>query len=196
MGDGGREERLTFTAVPVVRFALCSIAVLGAVACIGGEVVGGQALPVIAEEGMSDCTTTAPACSTWTNLYACYFGPNLDRGGGCSAMSTCHATTTGNGYAGSGFVCGPSADSCYRGVTGATEEANTAVLVHASDAGAGTDLSLQAALHRTMVAETGAVLTGNNMPLQNLDTQAPAYLFTPADIAFINGWVKAGAPEN
>ena len=179
----------------MVRLALCSIAVLAAVACIDVEVTGGEALPVIAD--MPDCTATGPACSTWTYLYACYFGPSSPHGGGCSAQTLCHATPESYGAGETNYVCGPSAHSCYQGVSGTNGMPGAAVLVHLVDGGAASDLSLQAALHiRNSTAPAGTLLNGNNMPLQSLDTQASAYLFTQPDLACINGWVKAGAPEN
>lgn len=176
----------------MVRLTLCSIVVLGAVACISGEVTGGEALPVIAD--IPDCTQTGAACSTWTYLYACYFSTSSPHTGGCSAQGTsCHGSG-GFGASESGFVCGPTSDTCWHGITSASF--GFGVSVQLKDGGAATDTNLLIALHSKSTQPVGT--TGNNMPLKSLDAVPPesSYLFTSDDLACINGWVKAGAPEN
>jgi hypothetical protein len=166
----------------MVRLALCSIAVLGAVACIGGEVTGGEALPVIAD--MPDCTATGSACSTWTYLYACYFGPTGHAN--CSAQSGCHVSAASTGYLESLFMCGTTSDQCWTSMTG------TSMLVH-EPVTKFAMTNLNAALHKSAAVTS----TGNNMPLENVDNLVnSAYLFTPADLACIGGWVTAGGKND
>ncbi|MGO9835329.1 MAG: hypothetical protein ACLP1X_14040 [Polyangiaceae bacterium] len=163
------------------------LAAVAAVACSNATdgVVGGEPLPVIAS--MAQCSETGPACSTWTYLYNCYFGPT--GAAGCSAQANCHATAGGLGGSISGFVCGPTAETCWHGMT--STGAPIPVLKGV------TTLSktfLYTALHKS----TGAVtMTENNMPLMTpTNPTQPAYTFTSADLACIGGWIAAGAPEN
>jgi hypothetical protein len=178
----------------VMRVALLAFGVAFA-ACTNatGEVVGGQPLPVIAS--IAECSATGAACSSWTYLYNCYFGPT--GAAGCSAQSQCHASTAGLGYLSSGFLCGPTAATCWQGMTGATVPLGNPILVRVSDSGA-TDPYLLSTLHKSTgsTAPAGVVEASNNMPLMSVDTQAPAATFMAPDLACIAGWIKAGAPED
>lgn len=157
------------------------------------DVVGGEPLPVIAS--MAQCSATGAACSTWTYLYNCYFGPT--GAAGCSAQGVCHASTGGLGYLSSGFLCGPTADTCWKGMTGVTVPTGNPILVRTSSGGA-TNAYLLATLHKSTVPNPppGVTEAADNMPLMNVDTQAPAATFMPSDLECIAGWTKAGAPED
>jgi len=164
---------------------LPSIAALAAVACINGEVTGGEALSVIAN--VSECSTTGDACFTWQYLYACYFGPTGVAG--CSGQSNCHGSATSLGAETGYWVCGATSDACWQGMT--TGMPGLPTLVRSGVAP--TQTVLYSALHKS----TGKVASAaNNMPLASIDTQLPSYTFTPSDLACIEGWIKAGAKND
>jgi len=137
---------------------------------------------------MLECSQTGPACSTWTYLYDCYFGPlGLAN---CSAQSQCHASIDGLGaQLGYGFVCGPTSDTCWKGMTLTSAPALVPKVVPDP-----TKTFLYTALHKT----TGTPATlANNMPLESPGNPTiPAYTFTPAELACIVDWMKAGAKED
>jgi hypothetical protein len=56
----------------------------------------------------------------WQDLYACYFGPSGQAS--CAARSGCHGASIDGGPGdlgskASSFVCGPSVDACWQGMT-------------------------------------------------------------------------------
>jgi hypothetical protein len=165
---------------------LPTVVALAAVACISGEVTGGEALPVIAS--MTDCSATGDACFTWKYMYGCYFGPT--GAAGCSAQSTCHGSPTSLGAVTGYWVCGATSDSCWQGMTTGMPGLPTLVRSGVTDA---TKTVLYSALHKS----TGTVASAaNNMPLANIDSQLPSYTFTPSDLACISGWIAAGAKND
>jgi hypothetical protein len=165
------------------------LAALVAPACSNAtdEVVGGEPLPVIAN--MAKCSAKGPACSTWSYLYDCYFGPVGIAG--CSAQSQCHTSASGTGaQLGYGFVCGATAETCWQGMTGMSGG-----LPLASNAADPTMSLLYTALHKSTVAKITAL--SNNMPLMNpMNTTVPAFTFQPADLDCITGWIAAGAKND
>ena len=73
-----------------------------------GNVQGGQAL-------LPDPCAATHGGHTWTDLYACYFGPTGKAN--CSAQSGCHVSPDGTVASISGFVCGTTKESCWFGMT-------------------------------------------------------------------------------
>jgi|SRR5579863_414133 len=165
---------------------LLSIGTLATVACINGEVTGGEALPVIAT---TECSATGPACFTWQYLYTCYFGPTGVAG--CSAQgNNCHGTAASVGANSGYWVCGPTSDTCWQGMTTGMPALPTLVRSGVTDP---TQTVLYSAIHKS----TGTVAAAaNNMPLASIDSQLPSYTFTPSDVACIAGWIKAGAKND
>jgi hypothetical protein len=51
----------------------------------------------------------------WQDLYACYFGPSGQAS--CGSRSGCHGAADQLGSKASSYVCGPSADACWQGIT-------------------------------------------------------------------------------
>jgi hypothetical protein len=137
---------------------------------------------------VAQCTDMGAACSTWTYLYNCYFGPVGHAN--CSAQSQCHASSSSTGtQLGYGFECGSTSDTCWKGMT--VNSAPPLVPTVVSDP---KTTILYTALHKT----TGmATPLANNMPLKTaVDFTDSAYSFTPAQLACIEGWLKAGAKED
>jgi hypothetical protein len=154
----------------------------------------------------------ADAGNTWTDLYACYFGPTGKAS--CSAQGTCHNDCTGTGALTSGFVCGGTKESCYLGITtpnccgtntsppsdsGAGDGAADAGPIEASTACVGFSLLVPAGGSSDPAGTTletalrGAPGVGlHNMPNPN----DPTYTFTAEDIARISDWIREGAPQN
>jgi hypothetical protein len=153
------------------------------------EVSGGEPLPVIA--ALTECTATGAQCSTWTYLYTCYFGPVGVAS--CSAQTECHASAASTGAGESnGFVCGSTSSECWHGMA-------QAPFAPVTQAGYSNPKSteLYSALHKAGAGSATGI--SNNMPLLNAANPAkpqPAYTFTAADMACIEDWIKAGAPQN
>jgi hypothetical protein len=105
----------------------------------------------------------------WQDLYACYFGPTGIAN--CSLNSSCHVA------GGPIWVCGATATSCYQGMIGS-------MVVSERTAGDPTSTLLYFSLRK-------ADGTGGAMP------QLPADLsFMTEDMARIDAWIDAGAPNN
>lgn len=173
-------------ALPTAIVAL--VVVAAACSDATGSVEGGQALalPTVAPgdsgtsgSGASEAGSTGcPPSGTpkFSELYSCYFST-------CSTMG-CHSTTGDDGSLISGFVCGTTASSCAMGMT--SSSTSMAPIVPSSGAKDGTTTGLYACLNKGG-ASGGA---SNNMPL------VPSMVFSKADLAAIDAWIQAGAPNN
>ncbi len=153
-----------------------------------GSLKGGEALLAPAV----DCTKTGPDCSTWTYLYACYFGPTASaHASGCSAQPQCHGAMTGTGAGSSGFVCGATQAECYQGMRMSKEQfLPTLVPSGATDFTATT-------LYQTLYKDgTDAGGANNNMPVTTFGGPPVMPGFTAAELGCIGAWVSAGAPNN
>jgi hypothetical protein len=151
-----------------------------------GSIHGGQPLMTAAV----DCTKT-DACSTWSYLYACYFGPTAStHGGGCSAQSACHGTSTSTGTTASGFICGNSKDACWQGMTKSANQFLPTLVKHGA-----TNQYLYMVLYQdgTMFQPSA-----DNMPTSSATLGAPPVMpgFKPAEMACIKSWVAAGAQND
>lgn len=111
----------------------------------------------------------------WQDLYACYFGPVGVAS--CGSMAQCHGTPDDTGSLSSGgFVCSPTDQTgCWQSMT--------SVLVPAGSAASPTMTQLYFALRKT--DGTGS------MPLIPL-----SLVFQTGDMARIEAWIEAGAPNN
>jgi hypothetical protein len=130
--------------------------------------------------------------STWTDLYADYFGP-CGRAG-CSGQGECHENASSPGVLFSGFICGTTQESCWEGMT----------IGIAPDAGGVypaivTGGELVSALHKSPPAAQNL----NNMPCEAAaaavfacSPTSSSYAFTPADLARISSWIQQGAQDN
>jgi hypothetical protein len=164
-----------------------------------GELKGGESL-------------TADPCphdagSTWTDLYGCYFGP----GGvaSCSALGYCHGGARDPGGGGESFVCGPTKDTCWQGITNTFQTcgfdggpfwdsgaASAAWVVtwlrQVPSAYPPGTLNLLMPCNATFpTTAPGAVPAPQCLPSAGRE-----YTFTPADMARINAWIDAGALNN
>jgi len=129
---------------------------------------------------------TLDAGSTWTDLYRDYFGNDTQvHTAGCANGSFCHASTSDDGYAASGYLC-PKGDkeACYKSLT--MQEPDGPGLVM-PDAGYASDL-LGAVL--CMVNDAGQPAGDGVMPYNCV------YNFTPVDAERLKAWVQAGYPDN
>jgi hypothetical protein len=131
------------------------------------------------------------AGSTWTDLYADYFGP-CGRAG-CSGQSECHLDASSAGVPLSGFVCGATQQSCWEGVALGIPPDAGGVFPPIVTGG-----ELLSALHKSQ--PTGQDL--DDMPCGEAAISAacpPAsspYAFTPSDLARISSWIQQGAQDN
>jgi hypothetical protein len=144
-----------------------------------GSVKGGD--PVLCPPGNGG--------STWTDLYADYFGPCGSAS--CSGQSECHLDANSAGTKLSGFACGVTQESCWEGI---------AVGIPL-DAGGGFPPIVTGALVSALHKSQPTGLDQNNMPCGEAAEFAcpPAtspYAFTPADLARISSWIQQGAQDN
>jgi hypothetical protein len=141
-----------------------------------------------------DCSPTSPDCGSWKHIYACYFGGDSPIDGGCGGAQ-CHSDSGGQGATTSGFICGPTPDTCWTGLTmGALGFAG---IVQESRKMAP---SLFAAFYQAN-SKTPPGVNSNNMPLYNVSTMTPYTSpewpgLTAEHKACISQWVDAGAPNN
>lgn len=153
-----------------------------------GSLTGGELLLAPAV----DCTQTGPACSTWTYLYGCYFGPTASaHASGCSAQTQCHGSASSTGTSTSGFVCGATQDECYQGMKKSTMMFLPTLVPD------GQNNFKATTLYKTLYRDgTDAGSANNNMPVTTFGGPPVMPGFTPAEMTCIGGWVSAGAPNN
>jgi hypothetical protein len=150
--------------------------------CCGAE----QGAEICTFNGMASGTCTVPkplgTATTWTALYADYFG-GTGRAA-CSGDGQCHGAATQAGVSPSGgYVCPPDdKDGCYTSLT-----SQTAALISPG-------LSFQNdALYQYLRKPTSlAGTTLNNMP----KTPTEVYTFSAKDLDRIAAWVAAGAKND
>jgi hypothetical protein len=162
--------------------ALC---LSGTVACSasssesGGEELFDAAVATADDGGVcSETVVDAGSGTGWSDLYRDYFGPTGKAS--CAGTGQCHGSTTQAGTVSSGYVCPDTADGCYAGITAAS---NIPVLVTVGDTGDPTTSGLYTILRKCA--------GGGLMPLQ-----PSTLMFTNADMARIDAWLKAGAPND
>ncbi len=152
----------------------------------GGDPLFDAAPPsASAPDGGDACVPTDAQDSTWSSLYADFFGPtgtaqcgDTTRSDGTST-SSCHHDATGNGALASGFICGDTSDSCYQGITSPSAQFAGERVVAACQPSQSFLL--------TILRHDG----GGIMPLY------PASVaFSDADMARVRAWIAAGAPQN
>jgi hypothetical protein len=171
-----------------LALALLPVALLASASCSDatGSLKGGEALLA----PPADCTLTGPACSTWTHVYACYFGPN-GKHGGCSSQGQCHGSAMGTGAVSSGFVCGTSQAECWKGMTMSTNQF-LPTLVRS-----GVTNFKATYLYQSIYKDgTTPSSAANNMPVTTFG--GPPFMpgFTPAELSCMDGWVSAGAKND
>lgn len=129
--------------------------------------------------GSCRATTALGTGSTWTELYADYFG-GTGRAS-CAGNGNCHGSGKQAGAAYIGFVC-PADDSkaCYESLT-----TNTSLIMKGMPF---TSSYLYTALRQS----SGCTATPACMPLSPVED----YVFTKKDIDRIGAWVDAGMPNN
>ncbi len=180
--------RIGFGVVPIAVLAMgCGDATT--------SVLGGQ--PLFAAP--IDCTPVESECKTWAHMYGCYFGPTA-ASGGCAGSNDCHGSPTGTGATMSGFVCGSSTASCWTGMTTSDNGVNlpNVDLTMVATSPVGAWRTLKAALYKagTKPPSTNG---SDNMPLTSFG--GPPVMnanwsgFIDADIACVQDWVDAGAPN-
>lgn len=128
-------------------------------------------------------TFTLEAGSTWTALYRDYFGNNTQvHTAGCANGGFCHASTSDDGYARSGYLC-PDGDkeSCYKSFT------MSGVGFVMPDGGFTTD---GLGMILCQVNDAGEPVGDGFMPYNCV------YNFTPVDVQRIEAWLAAGYPDN
>jgi hypothetical protein len=174
------------TLAPVLAFAFVLVF---ATACTDatGAVHGGEALT---------STTPATCGTTWTSLYADFFGPTGQASCSPSGQQSCHGNASQLGAQTSGFVCGPTKDDCLLGMTqGIPPDAGGFFPpILPPDGGDPTQSQLYVSIHK------GAAGPGlNNMPCGNPPTcksTSATYTFTTSDLACITTWAQQGAPND
>jgi hypothetical protein len=114
--------------------------------------------------------------NTWSDLYACYFGPSgTDSCAGTG--NSCHGNPAAMG--GSFWNCGMTSDSCYQGMTG-----YPALMIMSSQSS-----PTMAHLYNVVCSVTGQ----GYMPL---GCSVPSETLESGDLARIAAWIGAGASEN
>jgi hypothetical protein len=150
---------------------LASMALVGCVSAT--ETVTGET-PLLVDP----CQTGGVnAGNRWQDLYACYFGPSGQAS--CGSRNGCHGAPDQLGARASSFVCGPTAEACWRGMT--------AGIVPAGGTPDGSPVTAkQTVLYGTLRKSDGSGLMPLNSP----------YVFQPADLARIADWLEHGAQNN
>jgi hypothetical protein len=146
-----------------MRIALLAF-VAALAACSSG---GSNDTHVVADAGSPNKESpvdAAPAPATWTSVYDTYFGPGTP---GHCGNAGCHATIR------SGFLCGPTKDTCYQGLVSASL------------------LSLTAPATSSLADPASSPLTwfGGIMPQDN---QGPNEAAADA----VKAWITAGAQDD
>jgi hypothetical protein len=172
-------------AVSMTALAGCSDAT--------GSVRGGEPLTI---DPCQDHTG-----STWTDLYACYFGP-AGRAS-CGGVGGCHGSPAdyGSTY---GFICGATQESCYKGFTGYLKDAFTGDSGTPAKSAQLTAGNLRVVVNGQLVPGTGAMpcniqfesdggLDGLNACRVGLGDM---YNFSSDDMARIQAWIDEGALNN
>jgi hypothetical protein len=183
-----------FLAFPLaaLSFALSVALLFLSAGCNGatGSLQGGQPLLCPPSNGGS----------TWTDLYADYFGPCGKAS--CSGQSYCHTDTASTGYLVSGFVCGATQESCFEGMTVAPP-ADAGGGTFTPIASGGTDpgtTQLVLALHKSPTQpDFDNMPCGGTVPDAGLPPCPPAQAtasFSADDLARISAWLQQGAPNN
>jgi hypothetical protein len=163
------------TGLLVVTSAVIAGAATGC-ATATGEITGGEAR-FDASEPLSTLEIDGGPLSTghsWAELYGDYFGnPRAS----CAGNGSCHGDANQPGSQDSNYVCPPNdKDACYTSMTSIA-----AALVTTSDPASS---PLTASVLRHADGSAG------NMP------KSPAYGFTATDLARIQAWIAAGAPND
>ena len=157
----------------------------------GGELRFDAALPVTtADGGINLCFKGDAATSptTWTSLYADYFGGSAT----CSLNSGCHGTTDdqAGGYQVSHYVCPKNnKDACFAGITdpGAQFRRGQPDSFPLVNVGKPNESGLFKILRKVNGDTSGG---GNRMP------QSPTCYFSEADISRILKWMGDGAKND
>jgi hypothetical protein len=174
---------LTLAAFAAVTLLGCSDAT--------GTVHGGDALVV------DPCTASLAENGgghRWQDLYTCYFGPTGKAS--CAAQGICHGSASQLGAQFSTFVCGPSKDACWQGMTAP-----------------GSIVPMGGTMDGTQTILYGSLRKPDNtglMPCSPVETPLPDggtnttcgsaangnYTFTTDDLARITAWIQEGAQDN
>ncbi len=165
----------------------------------------------------ADPCADSEAGDTWTYLYTCYFGPGGKAS--CTGQDFCHGGPEMTGALTSGYVCGTSRESCWRGMTLGISmcDAGTAEIDAAADAGAeagdggateaGAPMCMQGippivpsggASDPTTTPLWPALRGGSGPGLHNMPYSASTggVVFTQQDLDRISAWIQAGAQDN
>jgi hypothetical protein len=185
--------------------AAATMAIAGGCTDATGSVQGGEALT-------SSGTSDGGGGTTWTSLYADFFGPGGKAS--CSSQTTCHGDPSQSGTQISGFLCGTTKDSCWHGLTNSlgTDAGGfglPAILPTGStDAGPvdPTKTPFYLALHQATSGdnslcsqESANIAFDCNMPCGDPVTcheQTSPFLFMTDDLARIATWIQQGAQDN
>jgi hypothetical protein len=123
---------------------------------------------------------------SWSDLYSTYFGPSAQAS--CTALSICHGGPTDFGSTESGFVCGPTAETCWSGLFTASLSAFPPLLPMGGSKDPTTTVFYQA-LH------VRGATSGGVMPDESADGGL-GYEFTESDMSRIASWIAQGAMDN
>jgi hypothetical protein len=155
------------------------------------KVQGGDPLFDVAKLGSMDGSVLdAPtACQpggangghSFTDLYACYFGPTGVVS--CESQSTCHGAADEQGARSSKYVCAPTQGDCYQGMLAGG--------LIAPGSMADPTMSLLYFVLCKFDPSSPSQFTGQ-MP----KNCPPATWLKPGDLASIGAWIKEGAPNN
>jgi hypothetical protein len=138
-----------------------------------------------AGDGEAGCDVPDAANATWTALYADLFGPasigqcGAATRGDTNGSTSCHQDGNGNGAQASGFICGMTQGDCYAGITSPMATFIGEQVVQPGD---------PCTSYLPQVLRTDA---GGIMPFYPV-----AATFSSDDIARVNAWIAAGAPNN
>jgi len=179
----------------LVLLSIASFPLLGVCGCAvaSGEVAGGDPLFDAAAPAPSDAGAGIDGPSTWTALYADYFGPTGVAN--CASLGSCHSGALGTGYLTSGFSypLPPDKDGCWQGMTtgicNPMPATGCPIVVGGGDPTATT-------LYKYLRKTAGCGTVACNMPLNGKTFSTPGYIFTPGDMARIAQWIKDGALNN
>ncbi|MEO6420099.1 MAG: hypothetical protein ABIP39_11855 [Polyangiaceae bacterium] len=117
---------------------------------------------------------------TWVDLYQDYFGPAGGANCGGVNPANCHGQSDGKGAMASNFVCPPTRDDCYAGMTKGIKSTLP------SNVPAGTPAKDTILIQILRTADG----TSGSMP------KSPVCSFDTNDFQRITDWIKAGAPND
>jgi hypothetical protein len=179
-GCGGGDGALPLPSEDLTRTQSGSGASSGTIADVDA---GSSPDPDAGVPEIDQCPDASPE-GHWPDLYNCYFGPTGIAN--CGSAAGCHDVANDDGTAGSGFLCGHSADDCWMGM-------NTSLLAGMLPIAEGPDGGFADPTTSTLWS---ALRKTSGQGQDNMPVAPATVVFSSPDMARIAAWIQRGAPND